>query len=88
MLFLFLAGMSWYVVHVGCRTGVFCTWEACHAQVDGFKGACYKKIQDKIREEAIAAFYGKTREENLDPTIVDSKRMAASSTSKDKTILV
>lgn len=35
------AGMSWYVVHAG---RVFSNWEACHAQVDGFGGACYKKF--------------------------------------------
>jgi len=41
--------MAWYVVHVGRKTGVFSTWDACHDQVIGFKGACYKKY--KTREE-------------------------------------
>ena len=51
-----LSTMSWYVVHVGRQTGVFSSWEACHAQVDGFSGACYRKY--RIREEVFAAFYG------------------------------
>ena len=51
-----LSTMSWYVVRVGRQTGVFSSWEACHAQVDGFSGACYKKYRTK--EEAFSAFYG------------------------------
>jgi len=48
--------MAWYVVHVGRQTGVFSGWGDCHAQVDGFSGACYKKYRTK--EEAFSAFYG------------------------------
>ena len=48
--------MAWYVVHVGCQTGVFSSWGDCHAQVDGFSGACYKKYRTK--EEVFSAFYG------------------------------
>ena len=48
--------MTWYVVYHGRKTGVFCSWDACHAQVIGFKGACYKGF--KSREEAFASFYG------------------------------
>ena len=48
--------MAWYVVYVGRQTGVFSSWGDCHAQVDGFSGACYKKYRTK--EEAFSAFYG------------------------------
>ena len=48
--------MAWYVVHVSRQTGVFSSWRNCHAQVDGFSGACYKKYRTK--EEAFSAFYG------------------------------
>ncbi|KAF8733917.1 hypothetical protein HU200_014774 [Digitaria exilis] len=63
--------MRWYVVHVGRETGVFSTWEAAHAQVDGFKGACYQRYNS--RDEAMQAFYGRkhikeeTRSRALDP---------------------
>jgi viroplasmin and RNaseH domain-containing protein len=43
--------MTWYVVHCGRQTGLFSSWEACHAQVNGFKGACYKGY--KYKEEAM-----------------------------------
>lgn len=46
--------MTWYVVHRGRQTGVFFSWEECHAQVNGFKGACYKGY--KSRHEAVAAY--------------------------------
>ena len=48
--------MAWYVVSVGRQTGVYSTWEACHDQVNGFKGACYKKY--KTKDEAMEAFHG------------------------------
>ena len=48
--------MAWYVVQVGRQTGVFSSWQVCHAQVDGFSGACYKKY--RTREEAFSAFCG------------------------------
>ena len=35
---------------------MFSSWGDCHAQVDGFSGACYKKYRTK--EEAFSAFYG------------------------------
>jgi viroplasmin and RNaseH domain-containing protein len=57
--------MAWYVVHVGRKTGVFSTWDACHDQVIGFKGACYKKY--KTREEAVAAFHGPQVEAKINP---------------------
>ena len=45
-----LSAMSWYVVRVGRQTGVFSSWEACHAQVDGFSGACYKKNTEQEKK--------------------------------------
>jgi viroplasmin and RNaseH domain-containing protein len=48
--------MAWYVVHVGKEPGVYGTWAEAHAQVDGFKGNCYKKYN--TRNEALQAFYG------------------------------
>ena len=53
MNFLSFTVMAWYVVHVGRRTGLFYCWEDCHAQINGFSGACYKRYNSK--EEAITA---------------------------------
>jgi viroplasmin and RNaseH domain-containing protein len=50
------AAMAWYVVHCGKEPGMYSSWDKPHAQVDGFKGACYKKF--KSREKAFQAFYG------------------------------
>ena len=47
--------MTWYVVHCGRQTRVFSSWEACHAQVNGYKGACYKGYKSKA--QAFEAFY-------------------------------
>ncbi|MCX6034101.1 MAG: RNase H1/viroplasmin domain-containing protein, partial [Chloroflexi bacterium] len=33
---------KYYVVWKGRKTGVFSSWEACAAQVQGFTGAQYK----------------------------------------------
>ena len=48
--------MTWYVVHLGWTSGVYSNWHDAHAEVDKFKGACYKKYQ--MEQEAYAAFYG------------------------------
>ena len=48
--------MAWYVVHIGKEPGVYSSWAEAHAQVDGFKGNCYKKYE--TRNEALLAFYG------------------------------
>jgi hypothetical protein len=53
LFYVHLPAMTWYVVHRGCQTGVFSSWEACHAQVNGFKGACYRGYKSK--DEALAA---------------------------------
>jgi len=50
------SAMAWYVVHVGKEPRVYSSWAEAHAQVDGFKGNCYKKY--KTRNEALLAFYG------------------------------
>lgn len=41
---------KYYAVRKGYNTGIFDTWDACKAQVDGFSGAEYKGFNDE--EEA------------------------------------
>jgi ribonuclease HI len=42
---------KFYVVWKGRKTGVFSSWEACAAQVDGFTGAQYKSFTSRIAAE-------------------------------------
>ena len=72
--------MRWYVVHVGLQTGVFSTWEAAHAQVDGVKGACYQCYNS--RDEEMEAFYGRKqiKEDKVTPFDLKPKLMRTSST--------
>ncbi len=48
---------KFYVVWKGRQTGIFTTWEACAAQVNGYVGAEYKAFDS--RDEAEAAWRGK-----------------------------
>ena len=55
--FLYLCAMTkqkFYTVWVGREMGVFDSWEACKAQVEGFQGAKYKSFES--REAAEQAF--------------------------------
>ena len=47
-----------YVVWEGKNPGVYETWEEAKQQVDGYRGARFKKL--KTIEDAIAAFHGVT----------------------------
>lgn len=48
---------KFYVVWKGRQTGVFTTWDACKAQVDGFPQAEYKAFENRAVAEA--AFKGR-----------------------------
>ena len=51
-----------YAVRKGKSTGIFYTWDACKAAVDGFSGAVYKSFQTE--EEAKAYLVGETMFQN------------------------
>ncbi len=42
---------KYYVVWKGRKTGVFSSWEACAAQVQGFTGAQYKSFTSRLAAE-------------------------------------
>lgn len=44
--------MKYYAVRKGKNPGIYTTWEACKAQVHGFKGAIYKSFPNKKEAEA------------------------------------
>lgn len=46
-----MAKQKYYVVWSGKQTGIFTSWPACKAQVDGFKGARYKSYSSKQQAE-------------------------------------
>jgi ribonuclease HI len=48
---------KYYVVWKGRKTGVFSSWEACAAQVQGFPGARYKSFATRLAAEQ--ALHGK-----------------------------
>jgi ribonuclease HI len=48
---------KYYVVWKGRKTGVYSSWEACAAQVQGFPGAQYKSFSSRLAAEQ--AFRGK-----------------------------
>jgi len=48
---------KFYVVWKGRKTGIFSSWEACAAQVQGFTGAQYKSFTSRAAAER--AFQGK-----------------------------
>lgn len=43
---------GFYAVRVGRTPGVFTTWDACKASVDGFKGAVHKKFTTRAQADA------------------------------------
>ncbi|MBQ7920043.1 MAG: ribonuclease H family protein [Lachnospiraceae bacterium] len=53
-----MAAKKFYAVRKGKKVGIFESWDACKASVDGFPGAEYKSF--KTREEAVAFCGGGT----------------------------
>lgn len=43
--------MKYYAVKKGKTPGIYLTWDECKAQVNGYKGAVYKKFNTKIEAE-------------------------------------
>ena len=50
-----MAKNKFYVVWKGRTTGVYDSWEACKAEIDGFAGALYKGFPDKASADAAFA---------------------------------
>ena len=63
-----MAQNKYYVVWIGVQPGVYDSWEECHQQVEGWKGAVYKGFA--TREEAEEAI-------NLPPENFIEKKTAA-----------
>ena len=64
--------MTWYVVHHGRQSRVFSSWEECHAQVNGFKEACYKGYKSK--HEAVAAYNSQVIQAELKLANLENKK--------------
>ena len=48
--------MAYYGVWKGHKTGVFDSWSECQSQTKGYKGALFKKLKAKNKQEARAEF--------------------------------
>lgn len=46
------AKQKYYVVWQGYKPGIYSSWPACQAQIDGFPGARYKSFESKAEAEA------------------------------------
>lgn len=46
---------AFYAVKIGRKPGIYFTWAECKAQVHAFKGALYKKFEDREGAEAFMA---------------------------------
>ncbi len=58
-----------YAVKKGKKTGVFKTWEACKASVDGFSGAQYKSFFSKEEAQAYLAGTTNALQSTIDPAV-------------------
>ena len=76
---------GFYAVRVGRTPGVFTTWDACKASVDGHKGAVHKKFP--TRAEAEAWISGGVRIEAATPSEVRELETLLRSTSNPMTAL-
>jgi len=74
-----LKKQKFYVVWEGRKPGVYPTWDACKAQVDGVAGAKYKSFEDAA--EAELAFKGNYWKHIQSKTGTASPRKAAPSSS-------
>lgn len=70
---------KFYVVWEGREPGIYEDWDDCLAQVDGFPGAKYKSF--KSQEEAVKAFRGDGREEEMLLARIALKNIEAASES-------
>lgn len=81
---------KFYVVWRGRQTGVFTTWAACQAQIQGYRGAEYKSFSSRaLAEEAFSGHYddyvgsGSSQPKKKDKPLVSSSEMITPSLSVD-----
>lgn len=72
------AGVTYYAVHKGHKTGIFEKWADCQEQTVGFPGARFKKFDNKEDAEDFV-ITGKKKIEEEDP----KKKKTESSSSSD-----
>lgn len=56
--------MSYYSVHKGINSGIYLSWDECQKNINGFKGAIYKKFKNKQDAEYFL-LHGKSEEKNI-----------------------
>lgn len=62
---------KYYAVRNGRRPGIYSTWDECKQQVDGFKGAVYKKFGDLKEATAFARGAGSSSSMTARPSVTN-----------------
>lgn len=76
-----MAAKKYYAVRKGKTVGIFESWDACKASVDGFPGAEYKSF--KTREEAAAFLGGEAEDMPVSAEKAEEKSPAEKALRKD-----
>ena len=64
-----MAKQKFYAVKKGKKPGIYVSWEACKASVDGFSGAQYKSFASRKEAEAYLKEEGKSPQNDQDHLI-------------------
>ena len=71
-----MAGKKYYAVKVGRETGIFTTWDACKAQVQGYSGAVYKSFATLAEAQEYLTGTGASKMANTDDLTPDLTQLA------------
>ena len=71
-----MAGKKYYAVKAGRETGIFTTWDACKAQVQGYSGAVYKSFATLAEAQAYLLGTGTSRVADTDDMTRDLTQLA------------
>ena len=71
-----MAGKKYYAVKVGRETGIFTTWDACKAQVQGYSGAVYKSFATLAEAQEYLTGTGTSKMANTDDLTPDLTQLA------------
>ena len=66
-----MAGKKYYAVKAGRETGIFTTWDACKAQVQGYSGAVYKSFATLEEAQAYLTGTGTSMAAGANDTVQD-----------------
>ena len=71
-----MATKKYYAVKVGRETGIFTSWDACKAQVQGYSGAVYKSFATLAEAQEYLTGTGTSKMANTDDLTPDLTQLA------------